>query len=56
MVQGNVVCEKKNNKYLVYEDKDTNVKEYDEEDIAMNDMLKRCGIDPENELVEPEDK
>ena len=52
MQQGNVTCLKKDNKFKVFEDKDTNIAEYDNQDEAMRDLLNRCGVNPDNELKE----
>lgn len=52
MQQGNVTCLKKDNKFKVFEDKDANMAEYDNQDEAMRDLLNRCGVNPDNELKE----
>ena len=53
MKQGNVTCVKEGNKYKVFEDKDSNLLEYDNEEEAMKDTLGRCGVDVNNELKKP---
>lgn len=55
MQQGNVTCLKEGNKYLVFEDDNVNVSEYDNQESAMRDCLNRCGINPDNELEEPKE-
>ena len=55
MQQGNVTCLKEGNKYLVFEDDNANVSEYDNQESAMRDCLNRCGINPDNELEEPKE-
>lgn len=52
MKQGNITCLKTGSKYKVFEDEDSNVSWYDSEEEAMRDTLKRCGINPDNELKE----
>ena len=56
MQQGNVTCIKENESYLVYENESDNEVEHDSEESAMQDFLERCGVDPNNELEEKEDK
>lgn len=55
MQQGNVTCLKKDNKFKVFEDADTNLVEYDNQEEAMRDALNRCGVNPDNELHEEKD-
>ena len=55
MQQGNVTCLKKDNKFKVFEDADTNLVEYDNQEEAMRDALNRCGVNPDNELKEDKD-
>ena len=55
MKQGNVTCLKKDNKFKVFEDADTNLVEYDNQEDAMRDALNRCGVNPDNELKEEKD-
>ena len=55
MKQGNVTCLKKDNKFKVFEDADTNLVEYDNQEEAMRDALNRCGVNPDNELSEEKD-
>ena len=55
MKQGNVTCLKKDNKFKVFEDADTNLVEYDNQEEAMRDALNRCGVNPDNELHEEKD-
>lgn len=55
MKQGNVTCLKKDNKFKVFEDADTNLAEYDSQEEAMRDALNRCGVNPDNELSEEKD-
>ena len=55
MKQGNVTCLKKDNKFKVFEDADTNLAEYDNQEEAMRDALGRCGVNPDNELPEEKD-
>lgn len=55
MKQGNVTCLKKDNKFKVFEDADTNLVEYDNQEEAMRDALSRCGVNPDNELHEEKD-
>ena len=55
MKQGNVTCLKKDNKFKVFEDADTNLVEYDNQEEAMRDALSRCGVNPDNELKEDKD-
>lgn len=55
MQQGNVTCLKEGNKYLVFEDENNNVSEYDNQESAMRDCLNRCGVNPDNELEEPKE-
>ena len=55
MQQGNITCLKEGNKYLVFEDDNANVSEYDNQESAMRDCLNRCGINPDNELEEPKE-
>lgn len=55
MKQGNVTCLKKDNKFKVFEDADTNLVEYDNQEEAMRDALNRCGVNPDNELPEEKD-
>ena len=55
MQQGNVTCLKKDNKFKVFEDTDANLAEYDNQEEAMRDALNRCGVNPDNELVEEKD-
>lgn len=55
MQQGNVTCLKKDNKFKVFEDTDTNLAEYDNQEEAMRDALNRCGVNPDNELSEEKD-
>ena len=55
MQQGNVTCLKKDNKFKVFEDTDTNLAEYDNQEEAMRDALGRCGVNPDNELSEEKD-
>lgn len=55
MKQGNVTCLKKDSKFKVFEDADTNLAEYDNQDEAMRDALNRCGVNPDNELPEEKD-
>lgn len=55
MQQGNVTCLKEGNKYLVFEDDNVNISEYDNQESAMRDCLNRCGINPDNELEEPKE-
>ena len=55
MKQGNVTCLKKDNKFKVFEDADTNLAEYDNQEEAMRDALNRCGVNPDNELAEEKD-
>lgn len=55
MQQGNVTCLKKDNKFKVFEDADTNLAEYDNQEEAMRDALNRCGVNPDNELAEEKD-
>lgn len=55
MQQGNVTCLKKDNKFKVFEDTDTNLVEYDNQEEAMRDALNRCGVNPDNELSEDKD-
>lgn len=55
MRQGNVTCLKKDNKFKVFEDADTNLAEYDSQEEAMRDALNRCGVNPDNELSEEKD-
>lgn len=55
MKQGNVTCLKKDNRFKVFEDADTNLVEYDNQEEAMRDALNRCGVNPDNELHEEKD-
>ena len=55
MKQGNVTCLKKDSKFKVFEDADTNLVEYDNQEEAMRDALNRCGVNPDNELHEEKD-
>ena len=55
MKQGNVTCLKKDNKFKVFEDVDTNLAEYDNQEEAMRDALNRCGVNPDNEITEEKD-
>ena len=55
MKQGNVTCLKKDNKFKVFEDADTNLAEYNNQEEAMRDALNRCGVNPDNELPEEKD-
>ena len=55
MKQGNVTSIKKDNKFKVFEDTDTNIVEYDNQEEAMKDALNRCGINSDNELKEPKE-
>lgn len=55
MQQGNVTCLKEGNKYLVFEDDNANVSEYNNQESAIRDCLNRCGINPDNELEEPKE-
>lgn len=55
MQQGNVTCLKKGNKFKVFEDADTNLAEYNNQEEAMRDALNRCGVNPDNELSEEKD-
>ena len=53
MQQGNITCLKDGDKFYVYEDDNSNMSEYNNQDEAMRDALGRCGINPDNELKEP---
>lgn len=53
MQQGNITCLKDGDKFYVYEDDNSNMSEYNNQDEAMRDALERCGINPDNELKEP---
>lgn len=53
MQQGNVTCFKESsNKYLVFENKNDNEKEYKDQESAMQDFMNRVGVNPEDELNE----
>lgn len=53
MQQGNITCLKDGDKFYVYEDDNSNMSEYNNQDEAMRDALGRCGVNPDNELKEP---
>lgn len=53
MQQGNITCLKDGDKFYVYEDDESNMSEYNNQEEAVRDALERCGINPDNELKEP---